>query len=131
MQERLILLLILGIIAGIDWKTHRIYNWIIFPAIGVGCYLTGYWIWAVVTFLALSYITFEPELNPCGLKRWGGGDVKLFTMIAAFIGGWVIAVLILSELLQKAYFGLRIGAFSAVPVAPFALIATLPFVLWV
>lgn len=118
----LIFMVILSLLAVIDYSSFKIPNIIVLPAIGYGVYLTGNWL-AAVTMFAMGAVLYKA-------KFWRGGDVKLMMMIGAFMG-WP-AVLILPATLCLIYvFRATFNFNKALPVTPFSLVAALPFSLWI
>ena len=114
-----ILILLLCILTFTDIKEYRLPNVIIFPAIVLGCILTSHYIPMLIAFLSVALLTKDSKY-----LRWSGGDVKLFALIASFIGWMFIPVLIMTNILLKIYRELtnsRLG----LPLAPFASVSTL------
>ena len=124
-MDKIIFLSFLTLIALIDWKTHKIHNAIVLPAIAIGIYFTGYWAMALLTYLMLGAFSFDEEYNAEGILKWGGGDVKISTMVAAYLGWVVWPIIILTFLLIKLYRAMQYVFYSSLPVAPFALTASL------
>lgn len=120
---------ILLLISFIDYKSHRIENFIVLPAIALGIYLTGNWHYAAITYLLLTLFHYDEDLNKKGILKWGGGDVKLFTMIAAFMGWFVLPIVVLTLMFIKLYRATQYVFYASLPVAPFALMASLMFLL--
>lgn len=109
------LLLILLCFAVLDIRYKKIPNIAVIPAIVLGIVLTGYWLPALVMFIltTLIYIRYY----------WHGGDVKLFTMLGAFIGGYALIVLV-STLVLIYLFRIIRDYKLALPVAPFVFVST-------
>lgn len=108
---------------------RKISNMIAFPTIFIVLLYTGFWretivaFWLLALFLRLSF--YREKANLYTIK-FGGGDIKLFMLIAA-LKGWVfIPIFILTFGLIKIYRVLhnyRLG----LPVTPFALTSFLLF----
>lgn len=109
-------LIILFLFAILDIHIRMIPNIAVLPAIAVGIYLTGNWLPALIMF-SLGAFIYSKEI-------WRGGDVKLLTMIGAFIGYPAIAVLIVTFALIKLFRTLR-DYRLALPVVPFMFVATI------
>lgn len=112
----IILLLILLCFAILDIRTRMIPNIVVLPAIALGIYLTGHWLGALMMFF-LGALIYSKNI-------WRGGDVKLLTMVGAFIGLPAVFVLIGTFILIYLFRFFR-DYHLALPVAPFVLIATL------
>ena len=79
--------LIMILLSWIDIKTKVVPNILVMPLIFLGCYLTGNWAWALIIF-CFGYVIYE--------KLILGGDVKLMTMVAAFLGCSVVTAVFFS-----------------------------------
>jgi len=128
-MDKLVFIALFAIIALIDWKTRTIHNYIVIPSIALGIYLTGNWHFALATLFFLWMLHYDEKLNEEGIMTWGGGDVKLFTMVAAFLGVMVIPIILCTLIFIKSYRVTRYVLYASIPVAPFALMASLMF-LW-
>jgi len=126
-MAKAIFIMLMATLALIDWRTMRIHNWIVLPAIGLGVYLTSNWHWALATYVGIALLYHDTELNPRGIISLGGGDVKLFTMIAAYLGIFVVPIFVFTLLLVKAYRTARYIFYEPLPVAPFALLVSICF----
>lgn len=118
-----------------DNKRNEIANIVVIPAIFIGCALTHNWLWAAVMFTVALSITFADfECTKCGhklrvapyaignerLHTIAGGDTKLFTMIAAFIGWKALIVFVLT--MAFLYFKKKPGNTA---VAPYAFVSSI------
>src|SRR3990167_6659970 len=113
-----ILIGVLLILVYTDIREYRIPNAIVFPAILIGCLLTGFWLQTLLAFLLLAIATKYGTLI-----RWAGGDVKIIAMVASYVGWMFLPVCILTELLVRLYrfsFNNKMG----LPMAPFACLST-------
>jgi len=122
-----IFLVVMATLALIDWRTHKIHNVIVLPAILIGAYLTRNWVWVFATYTGIALLYHDPEFNPRGIINMGGGDVKLFTMIAAYMGIFVVPIFVFTLLVMKMYRAARYMFYEPLPVAPFALLVSLCF----
>lgn len=86
-------LVILGILAIIDFRSYRIPNVIVLPCTLAACFLLNTWLWAMMLF-AMSTLLYRKEM-------WAGGDVKLMAFIGSVFGGWAILILISTLLVIK------------------------------
>jgi hypothetical protein len=125
--ERLInilLLVFLSILTFTDYKYFLVPNIVIFPSIILGCSLTLNFLPILVTFFSLMII------NEIKILKYGyaGGDIKLFTMIAAFKGWLVIPIVILTYFIIKTYREYENYRYT-LPVTPFASLATVFIIL--
>ncbi len=109
-------LTILLLFAILDLVDKKVPNIAVIPAIGVGIYLTGNWLPALIMF-CLGALIYSKEV-------WRGGDVKLLTMIGAFLGYPALLVLIVTFSLIKLFRLLR-DYRLALPVAPFVFVSTI------
>lgn len=103
-------LIILLCFAILDLKTRRIPNIAVISAIMAGIYLTGNWFPALIMFSLTAYLYHH--------KFWRGGDVKLFTLIGAFLGFSGIYIMLMTIGLIYLFRFLR-DYRLALPVAPF------------
>lgn len=76
--NKTIFIAICVIISLCDIKKFLIPNWIVLPAIAIGIYLTGNWHWALLMF-SIGAVFYR-------YKYWAGGDVKMLSMVGAFLG---------------------------------------------
>jgi Flp pilus assembly protein protease CpaA len=76
------IILILALLSYFDIRYRIVPNVVTIPMIAFGIYLTGNWMWAGVAFSVMAMAYRE--------KIFCGGDVKLMTMLAAFIGAGVV-----------------------------------------
>ena len=99
-----------------DLVWRKIPNIVILPAIILGCFLTGNWLWMIVMFL-IGAILFNHGV-------WCGGDVKLLALVGAFVGIWALGIGLLTIVAIKAHRSInsRQKAVS-LPVAPFMLVS--------
>ncbi len=122
----LILILLLLCFCFTYIKYRIISNWIILPAIILGAIVTKHYFWPLILF---GLTAFDYWL---GFMR--GGDVKLFSMIGSFIGGYAVIALLLSIFLIRWYIGYfkkwNIKIKNGLPMSPFALLSTL-IILWI
>lgn len=83
-------IIICTIAAVLDIKKGKISDKITYPAIIIGIILNLYLSTGMLKTLLIPTIAFffGVVMNKIGL--WGGGDVKLFTMLVAFLPGFVI-----------------------------------------
>lgn len=109
-------LIILLLFAILDLVEKRVPNLAVIPAIGIGIYLTGNWLPALIMFCLGALIYQE--------GYWRGGDVKLLAMIGAFLGYPALSILIVTFSLIKLFRLLR-DYRLALPVAPFMFVATI------
>jgi Flp pilus assembly protein protease CpaA len=116
-----ILFFLLLFIAYSDFERKIIPNWIVSPGIIVGLIIGQHYLWCAIMF---GIVAIEYRL---GLM--GGGDVKLFSMIGAFLGIKALFVFLLTLLLMRWCVSInckfRILDFAKIPVAPFALVSSL------
>jgi len=124
MSPEIICLLILMVLAIIDYRIKKIHNIIVLPAIVLGIYLTGNWHWALIMFCLLVYCHYDKDYNEKGFLKWGGGDVKLFTMIASFLGWIVIPIIIFTVMFIGWYRKTVHLYYISLPVAPFVLVSS-------
>ncbi len=114
----LIFILLMAIFCFTDIKYFIIPNWIVLPAIILGCMLTGNWLFMSGMFI-VGAIMFERKLL-------AGGDVKLITMSGAFLGIYGLSILILAGILVWAYRIYKQDK-GPLPYAPFVGLASIPF----
>lgn len=120
-----LLIILLVTIAIMDVKMFRIMNVIVYPAIGIALFHTGYWIETLTAFTVMALLLKDEE-KKWGLLNWCGGDVKLFMLIAAFKGWLFIPVLIGTELFIRLYRWSSNYKFG-LPVTPFCLASSITF----
>ena len=119
-MENLILLIFLIIFTVTDIKMFKIFNIIAYPAIFISLVYTGFWLECLCAFTLLATLLYNKKMN------FGGGDVKLFMLIAALKGWLFIPLFIFTFGLIKAYriaHNCRLG----LPVSPFALASFIMF----
>lgn len=114
----IILAVLLLILVYTDLKEYKIPNLIVLPAIVIGCALTGFWLQTLISFFTIFLLCEYSQII-----RWTGGDIKLFAMIAAFIGWLFIPIFFVTYFFTKVYWffmSYRMGF----PLAPFAAFST-------
>lgn len=111
------LLAILFCFALMDIHSQKIRNIAVIPAIVAGIYLTGNWLWALIMFL-ISAVDFKFQLTI-------GGDVKLITMLGAFLGFLAIPSLFLAMVFVRWYRRITHKDYENLPYAPFIFLGTL------
>jgi len=104
-----------------DIKHYTISNWIILPAIIIGCILTGFWLETIIMFI-LGALLFNRE-------KLGGGDVKLMALTGAFLGLMALPAFILSRCFVWFYRIIK-KENGILPYAPFISMGCIPF-LWI
>lgn len=112
----MILLIILSALVYFDIKYRLIPNIITYPAILSGCILTGEYTAVIGAFILTGICVY--------LGFFAGGDVKLFSVIAAFWGIKFIVVFIASFLALVLYRKLS-SVNKPLPFAPFVLLGAL------
>ncbi len=111
----LALLIVVLALAGLwDWRTHRVPNWLTYPAMVLGVVWWGLWGWLdggaergvieSVVGLGSGLIPFAIIFAAGGL---GGGDVKLMGAVGALSAHWQCV-------LAGAFYAFVIGALMAV-----------------
>lgn len=112
----IIFMIIMLILAITDYCYWYIPNWLVLPAIVAGCLITGNWLPAIIVF----------TLGAClyNKKYWRGGDVKLITMVAAFLGWMALAVFGATWALIKLFRLVR-DNYQPLPIAPFMFLVTI------
>lgn len=120
MMVKLLFVAIAGCLALIDGKKKTIPNIIVIPAIVLGCILTCN-IWPTIVMFTFGAMLYQFDF-------WRGGDVKLVTMVGAFLGIVAVYILLVSIGLIYAYRYIK-NCRGALPYAPFMFIASLAF-LW-
>lgn len=108
------IILILALLSYFDIRYRIVPNVVTIPMIALGIYLTGNWMWAGVAFSVMAMAYRE--------KIFCGGDVKLMTMIAAFVGAGVVVPFITSLFLLGLF---RCIKRMPVPYTPFVLVGFL------
>ena len=119
------LIAFLAVLTVTDYKYSLVPNTIVFPTILLGCYLTLNFLPAFIIF---SFLALLNELNiflkgKISRYKYAGGDIKLFTMIAAFKGWLVIPIIVITYLIIKVYREYE-NYRHGLPVTPFASLAT-------
>ncbi len=126
---KVIFMSLMAILAWVDYKKMIVPNWIVLPAIVAGVALTHQWVWALVLFvIGVFGYSCERDIQKFGLRLWGGGDVKLFAMMGAFIGALSIPIVLFGYLGVQLY---RITArvfYRGLPMTPFLLASSLIFI---
>lgn len=115
----LALLFFMGIFSFTDIRENKIPNIVMFPAVLATLYKTHFFIEALIAFFLLAFLSENGWFI-----KWAGGDVKLFTLIAAFKGWMFIPIFILTCGIVNFYRfwkNYRLG----IPLAPFATLATI------
>lgn len=113
------LLVFMGIFSYTDIRENKIPNVVLFPALLIALYETHFFIEALTAFFLLAFLSENGRL-----MKWAGGDIKLFTLIAAFKGWVFIPIFVLTFLIVNFYRfwkNYRLG----IPLAPFATMATI------
>ena len=112
----IIFMIIMLVLAITDYIYWYIPNYLVLPAIVVGCFLTGNWLPAIIVF----------TLGAClyNNKYWRGGDVKLITMVAAFLGWLSFPILCATWALIKLFRLVR-DNYQPLPVTPFMFLISL------
>ena len=112
----IIFMMIMILLVITDYLYWHIPNFIVLPAIILGCLLTKNWLPATIMF-ALGACLYNK-------KYWRGGDVKLITMVASFLGWMALAIFGATWTLIK-LFRIARDNYQPLPVAPFMFLATL------
>lgn len=112
----IIFMIIMLILAITDYLYWHIPNYIVLPAIAVGCLITGNWLPAITVFAIGAHLYKN--------KYWRGGDVKLITMVAAFLGWMSLAIFGATWALIKLFRLVR-DNYQPLPVAPFMFLVTI------
>ena len=112
----IIFMIIMLILAITDYAYWYIPNWIVLPAIMIGCFITNNWLPAIIVF-TLSACLYQK-------KYWRGGDVKLITMVAAFLGWTAFLIFGVTWGLIKLFRIVR-DNYQPLPVAPCMFLVTL------
>ena len=94
-MQTIIFIIIISILAIVDYKTLNISNWILLPAIAISLAMTHNYTPALLIFL-ITALLFNRGLI-------GGADVKTFVLIAAFMGHKVIGILIVTAIMVGIY----------------------------
>jgi Flp pilus assembly protein protease CpaA len=111
-----IFIILMFVLAITDYLHWHIPNLIVLPAIIIGCFLTDNWLWALVTFILASGLYKK--------RFWRGGDVKLITMVASFLGLVALPIFGATWSLIK-LFRIVGDNYQPLPVAPFMFLATI------
>lgn len=92
--NEIVLGLTLGIAVFTDWREHRIYNKLLFPAFLLALLLQTVQggIFGLVNSLFGAAVGFALLLIPYFLGGMGAGDVKLLTVIGAFGGAQFVLI---------------------------------------
>lgn len=100
---------ILGVAAYIDWKEHRVPNWLTFSALGcaLGYHAVGAGLSGLGAALLGAGVGLATLVIPYLLRGMGAGDVKL--MMA--VGAWVGAAATLHAFLWIVIFGGLMGLY--------------------
>jgi prepilin signal peptidase PulO-like enzyme (type II secretory pathway) len=126
---KIISILILLILSIIDYKTQEVPNVVTIPAIFIFAGINGFFIPSILTFLVLSVLTHHPEHNPSGILYWGGGDVKVFTIVASMVGLKVLFVFLITRLINSIRRDL-LEDYKAYALTPYIFISALPFLIY-
>ncbi len=120
-------LLTISILTITDLNDNIIPNWLIYPAIAIGCFLTHNWIWAIGMFILGMFLHKD---CPVGITtdRIESGDVKLLSMIGAYLGYGSIFVVILGYLLYLSYKKLT-QIKDMIPLAPILLVSSIVYII--
>ncbi len=110
MTTVLVLFALLAAATAIDYKTHRIPNWLLIPALGLALILhtmdSGiYGLIASAGGLALGLALLLPLYVIGGM---GAGDVKLLGVVGSFLGPWGAVVAGMATMMAGAVFGITI-----------------------
>ena len=100
--SNIVFILIMVVLSITDLSDNIIPNWIIYPAIITGCIMTHYWVWAIVMF-GVGLLFHKDCVIKIGQDKISDGDVKLFSLMGAFLGLGSLIVLVLSYLIFIAY----------------------------
>ena len=116
-----------------DVSDRYIPNYVVLPAIIVGCYLTKNIVPALIMLLiGVALYGFKWKCPECGYVEehktpfsfWRGGDVKLITMTGAFMGILAIPIFIISVIGVFLYRHFK-DSRGGLAYAPFLLISSL------
>jgi len=110
---------LMAILCVFDCKFRHLPNLIVLPAtIGaVIAFKTG---WFALSAFCLASLIYSKGF-------WCGGDVKLATMVAAFLGFWGVLAIPVTIVLIKLY--RKIRDYYPLPVVPFFIVATIVVVI--
>lgn len=108
-------MIIMLVLAILDYCYWYIPNAMVIPAIIIGCIFTGNWIPALCMLIIGAYLYKK--------KYWRGGDVKLITMVASFLGWLAFPIFGATWTLIKLFRLVR-DNYQPLPVAPFMFLVT-------
>lgn|SRR3990167_3118995 len=118
-ESRFFLMIMLLLLSYTDIREYRIPNVIVYPAIAFSLLATQLYVPAIAATILMACVLRDDINKNWGILRWGGGDFKLFILIASLIGWWFIPALFLTEIFIRGYrfmTNYRLG----LPVTPFA-----------
>lgn len=116
---KVLFIILMIVLSYTDIRRRFIPNIVVIPAIVIGCYLTGNWLWAGL-MLTVGVTLFKKG-------KFCGGDGKLLAMMGAFIGIWAIPTALIGMGLLRAYRDIVLE-FGALPVAPFLFAGSMFFI---
>ena len=122
-----VLMSFLLILTYTDIREYRIPNVIVLPAIAFGVFVTGQILEAMTAFIFMALICRsdkKPKYLPRGFISFCEGDIKLFTMIASFIG-WMFLPALLTTILSVKFYRFLFNHRLGLPIAPFACVSTI------
>lgn len=129
----ILFLALLAVLAIGDITDRIIPNWIVLPAIIIGCYLTKNIVPALIMLLiGIALYGFKWKCPKCGYTEehktpfsfWRGGDVKLITMTGAFMGMLAMPIFIVSIISVFLYRRFK-DSRGGLAYAPFLLVSSL------
>jgi prepilin signal peptidase PulO-like enzyme (type II secretory pathway) len=125
--SNIVFILIMAVLSITDLNDNIIPNWIIYPAILIGCLMTHYWLWALVMFM-VGILFHKDFIIKIGNDKISDGDVKLFSLLGAFLGIGSLIVLVLSYLLFLAYKKFT-QIKDMIPLAPILTVASIVYII--
>ena len=125
--SNLVFLIIMAVLSITDLSDNIIPNWIIYPAIVVGCIMTHYWIWALLMF-GIGLLLHKDCVIGILPDKISDGDVKLFSLLGAFLGIGSLIVLVLSYLIFIAYKRFT-HIKDMIPLAPILTVASIVYII--
>ena len=111
------LLTMMAIFSYTDIREFIIPNVLLFPALLMGSTMTGNIVQPIAAFSLIALCAWKKALG------WAGGDIKLFAMIAAFVGWLFLPILAMTIFLEK-YYRYKTNDRNGLPLAPFSSVAT-------